>query len=83
MTSDGLPLLGRPDGFDNQWTAEAVWVTHAGGVAEVMADLLLDGRTQAVDMAAFDVKRFAGLDASEAERRFLHTCNQIYTWPAV
>ena len=81
MTPDGLPLLGCLRSVEGLWVAEAVWVAHAGGVGQVMAELLLDGRTDIVDQALFDAGRFSGESLSSACRRSLSLYNDIYQWP--
>lgn len=83
MTPDGLPLLGPLRQLPGLWSAEAVWVTHAGGVAEVMADLLLAGRTSLLDASRLDANRFASLDGAAGQDRSLRLYNDIYHWPAV
>lgn len=82
MTPDGLPLLGPLDGFDGLWLAEAVWVTHAGGIGKVAAELMLDGHSTTVDARQFDANRFAGVDVSQVRKRSLELYNDIYHWPA-
>lgn len=38
FTSDGMPVLGESRDVRGFWVAEAVWVTHSGGVGKVMAE---------------------------------------------
>jgi glycine cleavage system aminomethyltransferase T/glycine/D-amino acid oxidase-like deaminating enzyme len=56
FTTDSNPVMGETH-VKNLWVAEAVWVTHAGGVGRAMADLLADGRTD-LDLRECDVARF-------------------------
>jgi dimethylglycine oxidase len=78
MTADGGPLLGkiRP----GLWIAEAVWVTHAGGVGKAMAELLLN-RPPSFDVAAFLPDRFASISSEDARLASLDLYNNIYAWP--
>lgn len=43
FTPDGMPILGPSEDVDGFWTAAAVWVTHAGGVAKAMAEWMIHG----------------------------------------
>jgi glycine/D-amino acid oxidase-like deaminating enzyme len=83
MTPDAFPLLGPLDGFDGLWLAEAVWVTHAGGIGKVAAELLLDGHSTTIDARQLDANRFATLSRSQARDRSLELYNDIYRWPVV
>jgi dimethylglycine oxidase len=58
FTTDDLPLLGPAAGVDGFWVAEAVWVTHSGGVARAMAEWIMDGRCASFDLHECDVNRF-------------------------
>src|SRR5262249_17055871 len=58
FTPDGLPLLGESPEVDGFWVAEAVWVTHGGGVGRVVAELL-NGECTTVDLRELDLNRFA------------------------
>jgi glycine cleavage system aminomethyltransferase T/glycine/D-amino acid oxidase-like deaminating enzyme len=57
FTPDGFPLLGESDRLRGFWVAEAVWITHAGGAARAIAQLLTDGRAD-LDLHECDVNRF-------------------------
>lgn len=57
FTPDGFPLMGESRDMTGFWVAEAVWVTHAGGVAWAMAEWLVDGAPKA-DVHESDVNRF-------------------------
>lgn len=56
FTPDGNPVIGQShvDGF---WVAEAVWVTHGGGVGKVVADIM-DSGVSAWDLRELDMHRF-------------------------
>ena len=57
FTPDGFPLLGATDRVKGMWLAEAIWITHAGGAARAIAQLLTDGGAE-VDLRECDVNRF-------------------------
>lgn len=81
MTPDGGPLLGEIEGRPGLWLAEAVWVTHSGGVGQAMAELLL-GREPSFGVAEFQPGRFATLPHEAARQASLDLYNNIYHWPA-
>ncbi len=58
FTPDTMPLLGPASGVEGFWVAEAVWVTHSAGVAEAMAESLVDGESSTYDLHDCDVNRF-------------------------
>lgn len=57
FTADGMPVLGPSPEVPNFWTAEAVWITHAGGVGRAMAEWLVAGEP-GTDLRAADIRRF-------------------------
>jgi glycine/D-amino acid oxidase-like deaminating enzyme len=60
MARDGLPLLGPVPGLAGAFvaTGHSVWgILNAPASGEAMAELVLDGRTRAVDLRAFDPAR--------------------------
>lgn len=57
FTSDGMPVLGPSREVENFWVAEAVWITHAGGVGKVMAQWLT-GQVPEIDVRQADLHRF-------------------------
>lgn len=60
VTEDGLPLIGRVPGMESVYvaTGHSVWgMLNAPATGEAMAELILDGRTRHVDLAAFDPGR--------------------------
>jgi glycine cleavage system aminomethyltransferase T/glycine/D-amino acid oxidase-like deaminating enzyme len=58
FTTDDMPLLGPSRDVAGFWVAEAVWVTHSGGVARAMAEWIVDGRCSSFDLHECDVNRF-------------------------
>ncbi len=57
FTPDGHSLLGESLDVRGFWVAEAVWVTHAGGVGRVMAEWMVDG-APSLDLHEADLNRF-------------------------
>lgn len=57
FTADGFPLLGESADVRGLWVAEAVWITHAGGVGEVIAEWMADG-DPGLDLHECDLNRF-------------------------
>jgi glycine cleavage system T protein len=65
FTPDGNPLVGESLDVRGFWVAEAVWVTHGGGVGRVVAELLSEEPTS-VDLRELDLHRFPPHAASRA-----------------
>jgi len=80
MTPDGGPLLGEIGSISGVWLAQAVWVTHAGGVGKLMSELLL-GHEASVDVTNLDANRFHGVESQMLKERALCLYNNIYDWP--
>lgn len=57
FTPDSLPLLGESMDVRGCWVAEAVWVTHGGGVGKVMAEWLTTG-VPSIDLRECDLNRY-------------------------
>lgn len=57
FTPDGLPILGEAPQVAGLWIAEAVWITHGGGVGNVVAEWMDEGVT-GLDLREADCKRF-------------------------
>jgi glycine cleavage system aminomethyltransferase T/glycine/D-amino acid oxidase-like deaminating enzyme len=57
FTPDGNPLVGESLDVRGFWVAEAVWVTHGGGVGRVVAELM-SAETPSVDLRELDLNRF-------------------------
>jgi glycine/D-amino acid oxidase-like deaminating enzyme len=65
VTEDGLPLIGAIPGAAGAYiaTGHSVWgILNAPATGEAVADLILDGTTEAVDLAAFDPARLKAMD---------------------
>ncbi len=65
FTPDGFPLLGESERLQGFWLAEAIWITHAGGAARAIAQVLTDGRSDH-DLRECDVNRFDAFAATDA-----------------
>lgn len=62
VTRDGLPLMGPVSGVGGAYvtTGHSVWgMLNAPASGEAMAELILEGRSAAVDLSAFDPGRFS------------------------
>ena len=57
FTPDANSILGEWPDTRGLWLAEAVWVTHGGGVGKLMAEWLVDG-VPGYDVREVDVRRF-------------------------
>ena len=64
VTQDGLPLLGPVPGVANAFvaTGHSVWgILNAPASGEAMAELIVDGATEHVDLRRFDPARLPAL----------------------
>jgi dimethylglycine oxidase len=59
FTPDGFPVLGESAAVRGLWVAEAVWITHAGGVGQVIAEWMAEG-DPGLDLHECDLNRFPG-----------------------
>ncbi len=57
FTPDGMPVLGESLDVRGLWVAEAVWITHGGGVGRVVAEWMADG-VPSIDLREADINRF-------------------------
>ncbi len=64
FTPDGFPLLGESERLRGFWLAEAIWITHAGGAARAIAELLTGGHAEH-DLRECDVNRFEAFATTE------------------
>lgn len=77
VTPDNLPLAGKIAGAKGLWVVAAVWVTHALGTAQVVADMVL--REEGIENVkrieqlehALDPNRFEGVSEDELKKRAL------------
>ena len=57
FTNDGFPVLGESPHLRGFWSAQAVWITHAGGVGKAVAEWIVNGEPEA-DLHECDIRRF-------------------------
>ena len=57
FTVDGFPVLGESPLVRGFWSAQAVWITHAGGVGKAVAEWIVSGEPT-VDLRECDIRRF-------------------------
>ena len=57
FTPDGFPLIGESLSVRGFWVAEAVWITHGGGVGRAVAEWMAEG-VPALDLREADLNRF-------------------------
>jgi glycine cleavage system T protein len=57
FTPDSSSVIGESTKAKGFWVAEAVWVTHGGGVGKVVADLMTTGMSS-FDLHEMDLYRF-------------------------
>ena len=57
FTPDAFPVMGESPDVKGFWSAQAVWITHAGGVARTMAEWM-DTGYPSMDMRESDIARF-------------------------
>jgi dimethylglycine oxidase len=79
FTADGFPVLGEAAGVHGLWVAEAVWITHAGGVGQVMAEWMADG-DPGLDLHECDVNRFPAhaLAPAYVQARAVQQYREVY-----
>ena len=57
FTTDGFPVLGESPQVRGFWSAQAVWITHAGGVGKAVAEWIVNGEAT-TDLHECDIRRF-------------------------
>ena len=57
FTTDGFPILGESPQVKGFWSAQAVWITHAGGVGRAVAEWIVNGEPT-LDLRECDIRRF-------------------------
>ena len=57
FTNDGFPVLGESPDVRGFWSAQAVWITHAGGVGKAVAEWIVNGEPT-TDLRECDIMRF-------------------------
>jgi len=64
FTPDGGSLVGQSKEVDGFYAAEAVWVTHAPGIAKAVAELIATG-TSTTDLSDCDLNRFEDMQTTK------------------
>jgi len=64
FTPDGDSLVGQSKEVDGFYAAEAVWVTHAPGIAKAVAELIATG-TSKTDLSDCDLNRFEDVQTTK------------------
>jgi glycine/D-amino acid oxidase-like deaminating enzyme len=57
LTPDGMPILGETPEVKGLWSAAAIWIKEAPGIARMVAEWMTDGCPE-IDPHAADVARF-------------------------
>ena len=57
FTPDGMPVMGEAADVRGFWSAQAIWITHAGGAARAVAEWMTNGRAE-LDLRECDINRF-------------------------
>jgi glycine cleavage system aminomethyltransferase T/glycine/D-amino acid oxidase-like deaminating enzyme len=57
LTPDGMPVLGETPEVRGLWSAAAVWIKEAPGIARMVAEWMTDGKPE-IDPHGSDVARF-------------------------
>ena len=65
FTTDGFPVLGESPQVRGFWSAQAVWITHAGGVGRAVAEWIVNGEPT-TDLRESDIRRFHAHDYSRS-----------------
>jgi len=65
FTPDGNSILGETPDARGFWAAEAVWVTHGGGVGRALAEWIVEG-SPSLDLREVDINRFHSYSSSRA-----------------
>lgn len=83
FTPDGCMNLGESASVRGFWSAEAVWVTHGGGVGKVIAEWMVGGQPS-LDLREHDVNRWHSHAVSRpyvrarAERQYIEVYDIIH-----
>jgi glycine cleavage system aminomethyltransferase T/glycine/D-amino acid oxidase-like deaminating enzyme len=57
LTPDGMPILGETSEVKGLWSAAAIWIKEAPGIARMVAEWMTDGRPE-IDPHGSDIARF-------------------------
>ncbi len=65
LTPDGAPILGETPEVRGLWSAAAIWIKEAPGIAKTLAEWMTDGSPE-IDPHASDIARFHPHQRTEA-----------------
>ncbi len=76
---DGYPIIGESQTIGGLWSANASWITHAGGVAKSVAEWMVSGTTE-WDMRQAHLYRFSrhAVEAGFVDRITSKNYREIY-----
>jgi len=57
LTPDGMPILGETPEVGGLWSAAAIWIKEAPGIARAVAEWMTDGKPE-IDVHGADIARF-------------------------
>ena len=57
LTPDGMPILGETPEVKGLWSAAAIWIKEAPGIARMVAEWMTDGKPE-IDPHGSDIARF-------------------------
>ncbi len=57
LTPDGFPILGETPEVKGLWSAAAIWIKEAPGIARAVAEWMTDGNPE-IDPSGSDIARF-------------------------
>lgn len=79
FTADGMPVIGPSRDVQGFWAAEAVWVTHSGGVGRAVAEWMVEGKPS-IDLREADLHRFEphALSAAYTLARGSQSFREVY-----
>ena len=79
FTMDGFPVLGEWPQVRGFWSAQAVWITHAGGVGRAVAEWIVNGEPT-LDVRECDIRRFHphALSRSYVRARAAQQYREVY-----
>ena len=79
FTMDGFPVLGESLQVRGFWSAQAVWITHAGGVGRAVAEWIVNGEPT-FDLRECDLRRFQphALSRSYVRARAAQQYREVY-----
>ena len=79
FTTDGFPILGESPQVKGFWSAQAVWITHAGGIGKAVAEWIVNGEPT-LDLRECDIRRFQphALNRSYVRARAAQQYREVY-----